>query len=47
MANIDVHFISYAQCQPHRCLLVNLGAYNYTVLIADGEAVLSTPLRDL
>lgn len=47
MANVDVHFVSYAQCQPHRCLLVYLRAYHYAVLIADRKAVLSTPLRNL
>ena len=47
MANVDIHFISYTQCQPHRCLLVYLGAYDYAVLIVDRKAILSTPLRNL
>ncbi|OPJ84070.1 hypothetical protein AV530_015574 [Patagioenas fasciata monilis] len=47
VADVDIHFISDAQRQPHRCLLVYLRADDYAVSIVVRKAILRTPLRNL
>lgn len=47
VANVDIHFVRHAQGELDSGLLVRLRAHHAPVLVADGEAVLGTPLRHL
>lgn len=47
MTNINIHFVGYPKGQLDRRLLVDLCAYHAPVLVVDGKAIFSTPLRNL
>lgn len=47
MANVNIHFICDPQGELDGSLSVDLRAYHAAVLVVDGQAVLSTPLRNL
>lgn len=47
MTNINIHLVGYPQGQLHCRLLVDLCANHAPVLIMDGKAIFSTPLRNL
>lgn len=47
MTNINIHLVRYPQGQLDCRLLVDLCAYHAPVLVIDGKAIFSTPLRNL
>lgn len=47
MTNVNIHFVGYPQGQLDRRLLVDLCADHAPVLVVDGKAIFSTPLRNL
>lgn len=47
VTDINIHFVGNPQGQLHRRLLVDLCAYHAPVLVVDGKAVFSAPLRNL
>lgn len=47
VTDINIHFVGDPQGQLHRRLLVDLCAYHAPVLVVDGKAVFSAPLRNL
>ncbi|KAL0616821.1 hypothetical protein AAY473_013669 [Plecturocebus cupreus] len=47
MTNVNIHFICHPQGKLDHSLLVDLGAYHAPMLVVDGKAIFSTPLRNL
>lgn len=47
VTDINIHLVGDPQGQLHRHLLVDLCAYHAPVLVVDGKAVFSAPLRNL
>lgn len=47
MTNINIHLVGHPQGQLDRRLLVHLCADHAPMLIVDGKAIFSTPLRNL
>ena len=47
MTNVNIHLVCHAEGELDRRGLVDLRAHHAPVLVVDGKAVLSTPLRNL
>lgn len=47
MTDVNIHFVCHPEGELDHSLLVDLCAHHAPVLVVDGKAIFSTPLRNL